>query len=104
MTETEFVAFLTSMFRHLAASQDGAIHFLCIDWRHMRQMLRGRHAYTELKNLCVWAKTNAGMGTFYRCRHELVCVWKCGTAAHLNNFEFGKHGRITDECVELSRG
>jgi DNA modification methylase len=53
----------------------------------------GRTAYSELKNLCVWNKSNAGMGSFYRSKHELVFIWKSGTAAHLNNFELGQHGR-----------
>ena len=53
----------------------------------------GREIYSELKNLCVWNKNNAGMGTFYRSKHELIYVWKNGTAAHANNFELGQHGR-----------
>jgi DNA modification methylase len=65
-----------------------------MDWRHMGEMLAaGRAIYGELKNLCVWNKTNAGMGTFYRSKHELVFVWKNGTAPHINNFELGQHGR-----------
>ena len=73
---------------------DGSIHYHCIDWRHLEEMLTaGKQAYSELKNLCVWNKTNAGMGTFYRSKHELVLVWKSGTAAHINNFELGQHGR-----------
>jgi DNA methylase/ParB-like nuclease family protein len=95
MSEADFTAFLASVFRHLAAHcNDGAIHFQCIDWRHIGQMLvAGRSAYSELKNICVWAKNNAGMGSFYRSQHELVCVFKSGTASHLNNIELGKHGR-----------
>jgi len=65
-----------------------------MDWRHMQEMLQAGHAvYSELKNLCVWNKTNGGMGSFYRSKHELVFVWKSGTAPHLNNFELGQHGR-----------
>jgi DNA modification methylase len=65
-----------------------------MDWRHMGEMLTaGGKSYTELKNLCVWAKTNAGMGTFYRSQHELIFVWKSGTEPHINNFELGQHGR-----------
>jgi DNA modification methylase len=65
-----------------------------MDWRHMWEMLgAGRKIYTELKNVCVWNKTNAGMGSFYRSKHELVFVWKSGTAPHINNFELGQHGR-----------
>jgi DNA modification methylase len=95
MSEPEFIGFLTCVFRHLAAcSEDGAIHFQCIDWRHIGQMLSaGEHAYTELKNICVWAKTNAGMGSLYRSQHELICVFKSGTAPHRNNIELGKYGR-----------
>jgi DNA modification methylase len=33
------------------------------------------------------------MGSFYRSMHELVFVFKSGTAAHINNIELGKHGR-----------
>ena len=95
MTKEGFTEFLTTVFRHLAAhGTDGSIHDICIDWRHVAEMMEaGSAVYTELKNLCVWAKTNAGMGSFYRSRHELVFIWKSGTAAHINNFELGQHGR-----------
>ena len=53
----------------------------------------GRKIYGELKNLCVWNKSNAGMGSFYRSKHELVFVRKNGGASHINNFELGQHGR-----------
>jgi DNA modification methylase len=95
MSEAEFTAFLKTVFALLADNSiDGSIHQICIDWRHMGEMLdAGRTVYSELKNLCVWNKTNAGMGSFYRSKHELVFVWKSGTGAHLNNFELGQHGR-----------
>lgn len=95
MTREAFIEFLTTAFRHLVAhSKDGSIHDICMDWRHMAEMMAaGEASYAELKNLCVWAKTNAGMGTFYRSRHELVFVWKSGSAPHINNFELGQHGR-----------
>ena len=65
-----------------------------MDWRHLREILEaGDHADLELKNLCVWAKSNAGMGTFYRSQHELVLVFKHGDAPHQNNFELGQRGR-----------
>lgn len=96
LSQDEFTAFLTSVFQNLVAhSQDGSIHQVCMDWRHMSEMLAaGNAVYTELKNLCVWNKTNAGMGSFYRSKHELVFVWKSGTAPHINNFELGQYGRI----------
>jgi DNA modification methylase len=65
-----------------------------MDWRHLREMLAaGEEVYTELKNLCVWNKSNAGMGSLYRSKHELVFVFKVGTAAHINNVSLGRHGR-----------
>jgi DNA methylase/ParB-like nuclease domain len=87
--------FLTPVLKHLAAfSRDGSIHFHCMDWRHAGEMLAaGKAAYSELKNLCVWCKTNGGMGSLYRSQHELVFVWKSGKAPHINNIELGRHGR-----------
>ena len=74
--------------------RDGAIAFVCMDWRHMGELLAaGQGAFTELKNLCVWNKTNGGMGTFYRSKHELVFVWKVGIAPHTNTFGLGDTGR-----------
>jgi DNA modification methylase len=95
MTEDEFTVFLRTVFGCLADhSAAGSIHFVCMDWRHMWEALRaGREVYSELKNLAVWNKTNGGMGSFYRSKHELVFVWKSGTAPHVNNFELGQHGR-----------
>lgn len=95
MTQPEFTAFLTKALQNLAdASIDGSIHFLCMDWRHMGEMLAaGQAVYDELKNLIVWAKDNGGMGTFYRSRHELIFAFKKGTAPHVNSFELGQHGR-----------
>lgn len=95
MSKTEFETFLTTAFQNLASySVDGSIHFVCMDWRHMDEMLvAGERAYTELKNLIVWVKDNGGMGTFYRSRHELIFAFKNGTAPHINSFELGQHGR-----------
>jgi len=95
MSAAQFTAFLQEIFDRLVENTvDGSIHQICMDWRHSWEMLNaGRAIYSELKNLCVWNKTNAGMGSFYRSKHELVFVWKSGAAAHLNNFELGQHGR-----------
>jgi DNA modification methylase len=95
MSEAEFTAFLETVFKRLAENSiDGSIHQIFTDWRHMGEMLAaGRKIYGELKNLCVWNKSNAGMGSFYRSQHELVFVWKSGTAPHINNFELGQRGR-----------
>jgi DNA modification methylase len=94
MSEPEFTTFLQTIFDRLAEHTiDGSIHQICMDWRHMWEMLAAGRQIYELKNLCVWNKTNAGMGSFYRSKHELVFVWKSGSAAHINNFELGQHGR-----------
>ena len=95
MSETEFVEFLTKVFKNLADySCDGSIHFVCMDWRHIGEVISsGGKVYSELKNLCVWAKTNGGMGSLYRSQHELVFVFKAGSGSHINNVELGKHGR-----------
>jgi len=95
MSEAEFVAFLQTVLGHMAGvSMDGAIHFVCMDWRHLFELLTaGRKVYSDLKNLCVWNKTNGGMGSLYRSKHELVAVFKAGDAPHVNNVELGVHGR-----------
>ena len=95
MRRMEFVEFLSAFIRNLVAySMDGAIHFQCIDWRHMAELqAAGEASYAEFKNLIVWNKGNAGMGSFYRSQHELIQVWKVGTAPHINNFGLGAKGR-----------
>lgn len=95
MSEAQFTEFLGTVFRHLVAhSVEGSLHFVCMDWRHQFELLSAaRGVYSELKNLCIWNKTNGGMGSLYRSKHELVFVLKNGTAAHINNIELGKYGR-----------
>lgn len=104
MTEDEFAAFLITVFTLLARySVNGSIHFQCMDFRHMIEMLTaGNAAYTELKNLCVWVKNNGGMGALYRSKHELVFVFKSGTEPHINNVELGKHGRYRTNVWEYA--
>lgn len=95
MTPEQFTAFLATTFGRLAEySELGSIHFVCMDWRHLRELLdAGNRSYTALKNLCVWVKDNGGMGSLYRSQHELVAVFKSGDSPHVNNVELGKHGR-----------
>ena len=72
-----------------------------MDWRHLPEILAaGEAVFTELKNLVVWVKDNGGMGTFYRSRHELILVFKHGTAPHCNTFELGQHGRYRTNVWE----
>jgi DNA modification methylase len=95
MSPAQFEAFLAQVFdRLVAASRDGSVHYICMDWRHMGEIIAaGSDRYAELKNLCVWAKDNGGMGSLYRSQHELVFVFKNGKAPHINNVELGRYGR-----------
>ena len=95
MSEAEFSNFLETVLRHLCThSRDGAIHYISMDWRHIRELLTvGRGAYSELKNICVWNKTNGGMGALYRSKHEFIAVFKAGTGPHINNVDLGAYGR-----------
>jgi DNA modification methylase len=95
MSAAQFIDFLRIVLSLAAKhSVNGAIHFIFIDWRHIRELLAaGLAVYSELENIVVWAKTNAGQGSFYRSQHEFVCVYKSGDAPHINNIELGRHGR-----------
>ena len=95
MTPGEFQGFLKAAFANMAeASRNGAIHFICMDWRHIAEVMAAAQGiYGGLKNLCVWNKNNGGMGSFYRSKHELVFVYKVGTEPHINTIELGKNGR-----------
>jgi DNA modification methylase len=65
-----------------------------MDWRHMDDVAAvGNDIYGELLNLCVWNKSNAGMGSLYRSKHELVFVYRVGKTPHVNAVELGRHGR-----------
>lgn len=95
MAREEFIAFLCDFIAtakpNLAA---GAILYICMDWRHLLELLVAvERQELEVKNICVWTKSNAGMGTFYRSQHEMVVVCKHGDAPHQNHFELGQHGR-----------
>jgi hypothetical protein len=71
-TRDEFIAFLKETSANIAAvCIDGAIVFMCMDWRHLGEMLAaGEAVFRELKNLIVRNKTSPGQGSFYRSQHE----------------------------------
>lgn len=104
MSPAEFVDFLRSVFRLCARHAiDGSIHFHCMDWRHTREILdAGDGIYTEFKQLVTWVKSNAGMGTFYRSRHELIFVFKSGRSSHINTFGLGDTGRYRTNVWEVA--
>jgi DNA modification methylase len=95
MSKHEFTSFLESSLGLLARySQTGSVHYVCMDWRHMGELMAaGDRAYSELLNLCIWSKDRGGMGSFYRSQHELVFVFKNGKGTHRNNVQLGKYGR-----------
>jgi DNA modification methylase len=95
MSTGEFRTFLTETLRAAAqVSRDGAVHFVCMDWRHIDDLgAAAEEVYSSLLNVCVWNKSNAGMGSLYRSKHELVFAYKVGSAPHFNAVELGKHGR-----------
>ncbi len=95
ISEPEFIEFLTRALRLVQeVVADGAILHVCMDWRHASSLLAASDAARlALKNICVWVKPNAGMGSFYRSQHEFIFVLKAGTAKHVNNFGLGARGR-----------
>lgn len=95
MSDAEFEAFLAEVCARICEhAVDGSLHFICMDWRGMGQLLNAtRPIYDEQLNLCVWNKPRPGMGSFYRSKHELIFVFKKGRAPHLNNVQLGRNGR-----------
>lgn len=95
MSKSEFRIFLADTLGAAArVSRSGAVHFVCMDWRHMDDVLAvGTEIYGELLNICVWNKSNAGMGSLYRSKHEMVFVYRVGDTPHTNMVELGRHGR-----------
>jgi DNA modification methylase len=95
MSEQEFRQFLTQALARVAASSGiSSVIYVCIDWRHMGELLAaGSSDHLDLLNVCVWTKDNAGMGSLYRSQHELVFVFRNGKASHRNNIQLGRFGR-----------
>jgi DNA modification methylase len=96
LSSDQFVRFLRETLELCSANlRDGAIAYVCMDWRHVGELHQaGAAAFDELKNICIWNKATPGQGSFYRSQHEFVFVYKKGSAAHLNTFELGQHGRM----------
>jgi len=100
MDEQEFADFLTKAMTIVGQNcERGAVAFVCMDWRHMVELHQaGTTANFTLLNLCVWIKSNGGMGSFYRSRHELIFVFRNGGDSHRNNVQLGTHGRNRTNC------
>lgn len=95
MKQLQFRRFLaTTLSNGIDVSAPGAVHFVCMDWRHVDDLIEaGRQVYDDMLNLVVWAKTNAGQGSFYRSQHELIGVFRTPGGKHRNNVELGRFGR-----------
>ena len=106
LARADFVEFLKRTLAAAAAvSRDGAVHFVCMDWRHIGELLEaGGAVYGDVLNLAVWVKSNAGQGSFYRSQHELVGVFRVGREPHLNNVELGRHGRSRSNVWHYAGG
>lgn len=104
MSTDQYQSFLEQALHRIAeACDDGSIVYVCVDWRHVDQLLQaGSVTFNELKNICIWVKSNGGQGSFYRSRHEMVCVFKAGSSAHVNSFELGQHGRSRSNIWEYA--
>jgi len=95
MDRAQFQEFLSTTLSNAARfSCEGAVHFVCMDWRHVSDLIEASHrVYSEMLNLVVWNKSNAGQGSFYRSQHELIGVFRVGSFQHRNNIELGRYGR-----------
>ena len=99
----EFTEFLAEAFANLKiASVPGSTHFVCVDWRHLKELLAAaERTYTELRNVWVWVKDEGGQRRLYLDHHELVFVFKSGRTKHRNDVELGQYGRSrTDPRVK----
>jgi DNA modification methylase len=95
MSDPAYGSFLSTCFGSAARfSRAGAVHYICMDWRHIDILMgAGRKIYQDMLNIVVWVKSNSGQGSFYRSQHELIAVYRVDDAPHQNNVELGKHGR-----------
>ena len=104
MAPEQFRAFLELTLGNAAGvSKDGAVHFVCMDWRHIEDLMAaGRSTYGKALNVIAWVKSNGGQGSFYRSQHELIGVFRVGQAANVNNVELGRHGRNRSNVWEYA--
>lgn len=104
MTDAAFRGFLgKSLAACRAVCMDGALLMVCMDWRHIEDLIASAKSETlGLINLCVWNKNNGGMGSLYRSKHEMICIFKSGKASHVNNVELGRHGRYRTNVWDYS--
>lgn len=95
MSPEELRTFLAQVCAHAGAHiRPGGLAYIFMDWRGISQLLEvGVRQFGELKNLAVWVKDTAGMGSLYRSQHELCAIFKNGKGRHQNNIQLGRFGR-----------
>ena len=95
MATSQFIKFLGDfMATACQFSSPSALHFICIDWRHMRELMEAAQShYNAMLNVCVWVKDRPGQGSHWRSQHEMIFVYRVGKARHLNNVQLGRYGR-----------
>jgi DNA modification methylase len=94
MTPAEYARFGIALNAAASVSRDGALHYVCTDWRHIAELMAAaKPVYGDTINIVVWVKSNSGQGSFYRSQHEFIGVFRVGQAPHVNNVELGRHGR-----------
>jgi DNA modification methylase len=95
MSEVEFTTFLRNTFDLLVKySEQGSVHTIFMDWRHLPEIIEaGKSSYSAMLNMCVWVKSQAGMGSLYRSQHELALIYRNGNTPHQNNVQLGRFGR-----------
>lgn len=104
MSEAEFIRFLTKIFDlNKGRLMPGALAYFFIDWRHCFEMTTAqRAAGFDLINVCVWSKTNGGMGSLYRSAHEFVFVFGEKGVPYVNNVQLGRFGRYRKNVWEYA--
>jgi DNA modification methylase len=104
MTEEQFTAFLEGVLRQSRRNlmPDGLA--LCfMDWRHVHEITTAqRRTDLDLINVCCWVKTNGGMGSLYRSRHELAFLFGDRRAGYANNVQLGRFGRYRTNVWEYA--
>lgn len=95
LSSEEFTEFLQVTLHQVALhSRDGSLAYVCMDWKHCGELLAAaKRVFHSHVATCIWTKTNAGQGSFYRSAHEQILVFRKGTEAHLNNVQLGRFGR-----------
>jgi DNA modification methylase len=105
VSPSAYQAFLRTALGHAADhSINSAIHYVCMDWRHQRELMAaGDEVYSELLNMCVWTKSQIGKGSLYRSQHEFIFVFKVGQGAHINTVALGRHSRQRSDVWDYGR-